>query len=598
MSNAYISTWRLWLITIGITLCFSGIFARLYYLHVWEQENLARIVNSNRNKIEIIHSRRGKIVDIRGNLLATTSTVIELGVDPQVVVPEDFSKLPKLSQMIGLPLKELEARVLKRSRQEKGSSGQKTSNVQWSELADRIGESDYKKVRALKIKGVYGNRKFERLYPGDSLAAHLVGFLNKEENAVMGVERYMDFYLRGQDGWREIERDGHRRELARFRQREVESTDGLNIELTIDYMAQHIIEDELKTLASAYRPQSATIIVSDPSTGYLMALANWPTFDLNNFWKYPLDYHRNRAVSDIFEPGSTFKIVTVSGALNDSLVYPDTVFDCNQAIIEYNGRRISLPRDHKAYGTLSVSEVVSKSSNRGAAQLGMLLGARRLYDYSAAFGFGTLSGYPLEGETPGILHPVRNWDRLTISRMPIGYAVSATQLQIHYAMSVIANQGVLMSPQIVSRVFDDKGVTIASFRPRTRHRVLRPETANQVSQLLIRTVSPDGTAPLAFIPEYEVAGKTGTTKKIVNGRYSSRHHLTSFAGFFPASNPRLVISVIVDDPKSSMPVYGGNIAAPVFKNIAQRLIQYLDIQPAKRKREFYAMRGDILDPLR
>ena len=597
MSNAYISTWRLFLLAIGITLGFSGILARLYYLHVWDQENLAKIVKTNRNKIEIIHSRRGKVVDTRGNFLATTNTIIELGVDPHVVVPEDSSKLPVLSHLIGLPLKDLEARIAKKTREGTDNLGQKVRNNHWSKLADKIGETKYNKVRALDIKGVYGNRKFERLYPGDSLAAHLVGFVNKEGNAVMGVERYMDFYLRGQDGWREIERDGHRRELAQFRQREVDPTNGLNIELTIDFMAQHIIEDELNTLASTYQPQSAAIIVSDPSTGYLIALANWPTFDLNEFWKYPLNTHRNRAVSDSVEPGSTFKIVTVSGALNESLVLPETVFDCNQAMVEYRGRRISLPRDHKAYGSLSVSEVVSKSSNRGAAQLGMLLGPNRLYNYSVAFGFGSLSGYPLEGETAGLLHPVRDWDGLTISRLPIGYAVSATQLQIHYAMSVIANQGVLMSPQLVRRVFDDNGVTIASFRPRTRHRTLSVETANNVAQLLIRTVSPDGTAPLAYIPNYEIAGKTGTTKKIINGRYSSRHHVTSFAGFFPASNPRLVISVIIDDPQSSLPVYGGNVAAPVFKNVAKRLIQYLDIQPVIQNREFYAMGGEIIDPL-
>ena len=596
MSNVYISTWRLFLLAICIALGFSGILGRLYYLHIWDQEKLAKIVKTNRNKIEIIHSRRGKVVDTRGNLLATTNTIIELGVDPHVIKPEDFNKLSDLSHLIGLPLKELEARIAKKTRERMGDFRREITNNHWSKLADKIDETDYNKVIELGIKGVYGNRKFERLYPGDSLAAHLVGFLNKEANAVMGVERYMDFYLRGQDGWREIERDGHRRELAQFRQREVNPTHGLNIELTNDFIAQHIIEDELNSLASTFQPQSAAIVVSDPSTGYLLPLANWPTFDLNEFWKYPINTHRNRAVSDAVEPGSTFKIVPVSGALNDSLVIPETIFDCNQPAVEYMGRRISLPSDHKKFGSLSVSEVVSKSSNRGAAQLGMLLGPNRLYSYSVAFGFGRLSGYPLEGEIAGVLHPVREWDSLTISRLPIGYAVSATQLQIHYAMSVIANKGVLMSPQLVRRVFDDNGVTIASFRPRTRHRTLSVATAKDVAQLLINTVSPEGTAQLASIPNYEIAGKTGTTKKIINGRYSSQHHVTSFVGFFPASNPRLVISVIVDDPQSSIPVYGGNVAAPVFKNVAKRLIQYLDIQPVTQGREFYAMRGEIIDP--
>ena len=591
MSNAYIPRWRIWFIAVGISLCFGGILWRLYYLHILEQDNLVRIVATNRNKLEILSSRRGKVVDSRGNLLATTNSVIELGVDPQGTRTEDLNSLPELAHIINMPLEELESSMLKKTRKEAGNYSQEVRPIRWSKLADSIGEETYKSVRALGIKGVYGNRKFERLYPGESLASHLMGFINKEGTPVMGVERYMDFYLRGQDGWRETEYDGLRRELARFRKREVEPTDGLNIELTIDFVVQHIIEDELKKLVEKYQPESATVIVSDPSTGYLMGLANWPTFDLNEFWKYPLDWHRNRAVSDIFEPGSTFKIVSVSGALNESLVQPDTLFDCNQLYIRYHGKIIRLPRDHKPHGVLTVSEVVSKSSNRGAAQLGMLLGPNRLYDYCVAFGFGDLTGYPLEGEVAGILHPVRKWDSLTISRLPIGHAVSATPLQIHYAMSVIANKGVLMSPQIVRRVFDAEGQTLASFRPKTRHRAIRAETASEVSQFLIKTVSPNGTAPLAIIPDYEVAGKTGTTRKIINGRYTNQHHVTSFVGFFPASKPRLVITVVVDDPQSKMPSYGGKIAAPVFKSVAQKLIQYLEIEPVSEKREYYAMRG-------
>ena len=197
MSNVYISTWRLFLLAICIALGFSGILGRLYYLHIWDQEKLAKIVKTNRNKIEIIHSRRGKVVDTRGNLLATTITIIELGVDPHVIKPEDFNKLSDLSHLIGLPLKELEARIAKKTRERMGDFRREITNNHWSKLADKIDETDYNKVIELGIKGVYGNRKFERIYPGDSLAAHLVGFLNKDANAVMGVERYMDFYLRG-----------------------------------------------------------------------------------------------------------------------------------------------------------------------------------------------------------------------------------------------------------------------------------------------------------------------------------------------------------------------------------------------------------------
>lgn len=575
MSHLFISRFRLGLVTVGVVAGFGIIIWRLFFLHVHDQERLQQIVSNNRSRSEVTYSRRGNIVDVKGNLLAATRSTIEVGVDPQSFDEDDVLKLKDVAALLDMPLA-----VLRQSCTQKYYPGTKRA-VRWKKLAEAVDEGVYERIKALKIKGIYGNRKFERVYPGEELAAHVLGFVNKEGTAVMGVERYMDFYLSGQNGWRESERDGRRREMAQFRHREVEPTDGLNVELTLDQMVQHIIEEELERLMEEYAPMAATIIVSEPATGAILGLANVPSFDPNIFWKFPLAAHRNRAVTDLFEPGSTFKVVPASAALNEGLVEPDDTFDANVESLHYRGRRVSLPRDHHEFGVLSVREIVVQSSNRGAAYLGMLLGADRLYDYAKQFGFGEPAGYHANAEAAGTLHLVKNWDGLTITRLPMGHAVSATPLQVHYALSVIANRGVLMHPQLIRRVFDAEGNTVVTFKPQPRRRVVSTRTAETMTGFLCEVVGgPQGTAPQAHIPGFTIAGKTGTSQKIVEGRYSHGKHIASFAGFFPASRPDLLISVVVDDPECEGVGYGGRVAAPIFRRVAERLIQYKGIHPS------------------
>ena len=587
------------IVTTVILLVFAGVLARLYYLQVYERATLAAVAESNRVAFSVVTARRGNIFDTRGNLLAASRTVYEVGVDPQMVDRADTGNWPALAALVDMPIDQLKSRMLSRISLGDGAKPVGISPARWRKLADAMTESDYAKVRDLKIKGVYGNRKFQRVYPGQTLASHFIGFINKEQTPVSGIERYMDFYLSGQDGWRETERDGNRRELAQFRSREIEPADGLNVELTIDMVVQDIIEEELRKLAAGFSPKSASIIVSDPATGFILGMANWPNFDLNRFWKYPIDRHRNRAVADLYEPGSTFKIVVISGALEESLARPDTLFNCDLSKVEYRGRVIHLPEDHKPMGELTLGEILSKSSNRGAAQLGLLLGPERLYKYAVAFGFGARTGYGPGGEASGILHPINKWDYLTISRLPVGYSVAATPLQVHFAMSVIANDGVLMAPRMVRRVFDQEGQTVVPFGPESRRRAVSARTARTLAFMLTKAAAPGGTAPEAQIVGFEVAGKTGTTRKIINGKYSRRNHVSSFVGFFPASRPRLVISVVVDDPQTVGPAYGGRIAAPAFRNIAEQLIQYLAIRPSPRAfGEAVAMGGGEVERLR
>lgn len=597
MSKAFVSSYRASLVCGAVGLAFCILIGRLFYLHVIGHEELLAYVEKSRKMVQLVEARRGNIVDQRGNLLATTHTKIDLGVDPQSVVPEDRPKLVQLAQLINLPLEKVETAFEQKSRTTKDR--QEVRLIRWASLAKGLSEDSYEAVMALGIRGVYGNRKFTRTYPGGQLGAHVLGYINKEETPVCGIESSFDYYLRGQDGWRETERDGRRREVARFRDRQIAPTNGLNIELSIDQMMQHIVEREIDRLVDDYDPDSVSIIVSEPASGYILAMANYPTFDLNAYYdieKYPLANQRNRALTDIIEPGSTFKIVPAAAVLNEGIVRPEDVFRTGLAKVSYNGRNLNLPKDHgNGYDELSLHGIVMKSSNRGAAHLGMLLGEERLHGYASNFGFGEKTGIDLSGEVSGILHAVKDWDGLTITRMPMGHAVSATPIQVHNAMTVIANGGVLMKPQLVKRVFNSSGEEILRFPPKARRRVISSHAAAQLSDMLVDVVSAEGTARRAMIKDFQVAGKTGTTQKLVNGRYSHSQHVASFSGYFPADKPELVITVIVDHPKFNGLGYGGSVSGPAFRNIARSGINHLGIRPFRSDATSIALKQSIYE---
>ena len=597
MSKAFVSSGRSSLITLAVGFAFCVLLGRLFYLHVWNQEALLEHVQGNRKMVNVVEARRGNIVDTRGNLLATTRTTYNIGADPQAFSEADREKLPELARILGKPLQEIESKVREKTRKV-SEDGFEVRLIRWAVLAKDVDEATHDAVKALKLRAVYGNQSHSRAYPAGQLASHVLGYVNKEETPVTGIERFFDYYLRGQDGWRETERDGKRHELAQYREREVEPSDGLNVELSIDQMVQHIVEAEIVQLAEEFDPKGISIIVSQPATGAVLAMANYPTYDPNEFYnteKYPISHQRNRALTDVFEPGSTFKIVPAAAALNEGIVHPRDMFQTGVKRVSYKGRTLSLPDDHHTYENLSMHDIVVKSSNRGAAHLGLMLGDQRLHDYAASFGFGEKTGCDLGGEISGILHAPRNWDGLTITRLPMGHAISATPMQVHSAMSVIANGGVLMEPMLAKRVFDVSGNDVIRFNPKARRRVISTEVAKMVASMLADVVGVDGTARRASIDNYDVAGKTGTTQKIINGSYSRQHHVASFSGFFPADNPALVITVVVDDPSSKGVGYGGSVAAPAFRNIAEACIAYLGIRPARSDASFVNLQPSIYD---
>jgi cell division protein FtsI/penicillin-binding protein 2 len=604
MSRAFVSPRRSRLMTGFILVCFAALFYRLFDLHVLESGRLNDIAVHNRETFDTLYARRGDVVDQHGNILATTRTVYELGVDPRAVKPADLEKLPALAALIDVPLANLQTAFTTKMKQVDADEGMKEELVKWTPLHPGLEESVYKQVEDLKISGVYGNRKFERVYPDGQLAAHVLGYMTPDPHQIgnktipaSGIERAMDFYLNGQDGYRESEHDGHGQELAQFGTQEVAPADGLNVELTIDMRLQDYAEKEVDKLVAQYQPEGVTIIMSNPVTGELLALANYPTYDPNQYTKVPEVNLKNRAVADVFEPGSTFKIVTAAAGLNEGVVQPDTKFDCSQTTIDYQGRTLKLPDDAEKLGILTVSQIVSESSNRGAAHIGVLLGEQRLHDYAYLFGFGQTTGVGLAGESRGVLWPADQWDGLMITRVPMGHAVSATALQVHQAMSVIANHGILMEPRLVRRIYDSNGNTVVAFSPKPERRVVSSATTDLLNTMLCNVVGPDGTANLAKLQNITVAGKTGTAQKIVNGHYVNDQHVSTFTGYLPAERPQLVITVIVDDAHMRGTAFGGLVSAPAFHDVAAQAVQYLGIQSPNgdSRNNFVAMKGDNLD---
>jgi cell division protein FtsI (penicillin-binding protein 3) len=479
--------------------------------------------------------------------------------------------------------------------------------IRWAQLAADVSAERYTQVDKLGIKGVYGRSVYRRAYPNNELAAHVIGFVNHDQQPVAGVEAYADFYLRGQNGWSVGERDGRGRPLPQFSTREVRPVDGYNVKLSIDARVQDAAEQELAAIVQKFDPVKATIIVSRPADGFILAMANYPSFNPNEYNQVPTEEVgrlRNVAVADVYEPGSVFKIVAASGALEEGLVTPATTFNCALERVDYRGHTLKLPGEAEHFDhqeSMSVADIIAHSSNRGAAQLGMKLGPERLDHYARAFGFGRTLGFPVGGEVAGIFAPHDKWYPIDITRIPMGQSIAATVLQMHQAMSVVANGGTLYRPQVVREIMSASGEVVCRYDKVAIGQVISARTAQTVALLLTR-VTKDGTAPEAAITGYEVAGKTGTAQKLLwetdargnrHLAYSHEHHVGSFVGFFPASQPQVAISVIVDDADGRLKGgWGAKVAAPSFKRLGEQLVPILDIKPPVQPvRASFAMEG-------
>ena len=450
----------------------------------------------------------------------------------------------------------------------------------------RLTDRDKLPLRNAYLNAVYAVDDSVRFYPNRKLAAHVLGFttptdpfighLGSAGTGAEGLERTYDDKLTGVGGWRVGHSDASRREMVSYREQDVEPRPGLNVVLTIDARVQYLIEEEMTNLVAHHSPKGVSVLAVRPATGEILALANWPTFDPNRALEAGEVERHNRAIMDSAEPGSTFKIVTITAALNDRLVTLDTPINCEHGRFLFAGRTL---RDHEAYDTLTVQNVITKSSNIGTAKVAIMMGKDRLYQYIRAWGFGSRTGLPLGGETGGIVRSPDHWDGLSISRVPIGQGVAATPLQMTMAMCALANHGVLMRPMLIDHIEDEHGQVVCQYRPIPVHQIVSERAVRDIVQALRTVVAKGGTAAKAALEDYTVAGKTGTAQKPGGGGYLEGKYFASFIGFFPVDNPELCISVFIDEPELRTGYYGGQVAAPAFKRMAERVAQYLNVRP-------------------
>jgi cell division protein FtsI/penicillin-binding protein 2 len=436
----------------------------------------------------------------------------------------------------------------------------------------------------LRRSAIFAEPDQLRVYPNGALASQVIGFSGAQETRAGdrilaqisgrdGIELTLNSTLSGVAGWRVTQTDRQQHELVALRDEDVQARDGLNVVLTIDAAVQHIVESALAEAMQKHTPISVTGIVMRPRTGEILAMASLPNYDPNKANTITPEA-RDRCITDVIEPGSTFKIVAVSGALNENRVRLTDTFDCEQGHFAYAGRVL---HDHEPFGLLTTENIITKSSNIGAAKIGIRLGDKNLYNYAWDFGFGQRTGVALPGEAKGILYPVKNWSKVSIAQIPMGQGVAVTRLQMLLAMAAIANHGWLMRPMLVNRLEDRNGNVVQRYEPERVRQVINDATDQMMIEALKTVVSPDGTAPGAAMKNYTVAGKTGTAQKVENGAYVHGKYFASFIGFFPADHPDLCISIVMDEPKEGY--YGGQVCGPVFRDIAERCASYLNIPP-------------------
>ncbi len=554
----------------ALGIVFTAFSFRLVHLSVARHDEFARLAAQKNSIRQTIHARRGLIVDRNGEVLAENAPI------RTVVADGSHIENPRRLAEVAAPYLQMDVDELT----EKFSTERKYLVIRHGVPAGQAIEMQ-KALQAGRLRGLYYEHDFRRVHPNGTMLAHVLGFLDHTRGGVQGVELSMQEFLRGEDGFRHIERDRTGRELVVYRGQERAPRDGMNVHLTIDMHLQAIVEEELDAAVSDLKPHTAVAILMDPKSGDILAMANRPAFHPDAIADADPGQMKNRAITDMLEPGSTFKIVPIGGALNEGIVTTETKINCEGGSFAYGGKTL---RDHHGYGLMTPHEIMVKSSNIGCAKLALKMGDNLFYEYVKRYGFGERTGIELPGEISGMVNPPARWDKLTITRMPMGHAVAVTPLQMVMAMGAVANGGKLMAPHIVKAISDSDGNVLREFPPTVVREVINPETASLLNEALTEVVSPRGTAILAKVDGFRVAGKTGTAQKVdPNGGYTPGKYVVSFVGYMPAEDPAFVAIVMIDDASIAASVnYGGLVAAPIFSRIADRAARYLDLQPVMR----------------
>lgn len=530
------------------------ICARLVYLQIFEYGSFEHRALHQQQRTEEVAARRGVIYDRAGRELA-----MSVSVDSAFAVP---TEMPDLAGSLSLI-----ARITKADPRELLARCKAGRTFCW--VARKADQETADRIRSLNLRGIYFQKESKRFYPKRDLAAQVLGYVGTDDEGLSGIEREYNEKLRGKPGRMLIQVDARKKWFGSV---EKQPDPGENVVLTIDQQIQYIAERELETAMNQTHADSGTVVVENPHTGEILALANRPTFNPNVAREITPERLKDHAVSDIYEPGSTFKLVTLSAALDEHLTRPEEVFDCQMGSIVINGRRI---HDWKPFGMLSVADILAHSSDVGAIKVALRLGDERLYKYIRAYGFGQYTGIELPGETRGMAKPLAKWSKVSIGAISMGQEIGVTPLQLAAMVSTIANDGTWVPTRIVAGTIASPSTPqMIAFHPADSRQVISPMTAAEMKQMMQGVVL-HGTGKKAILEGYSSAGKTGTAQKIdpKTHTYSRTKYIASFAGFAPVNNPVVTIAVILDSPVGGH--HGGEVGAPVFNRIAQQVLEYL-----------------------
>ena len=547
---------RLYLLGAMMLLWCAAICGRLVFLQIFDYGKFVKQAGHQQQRAIPLAAKRGVIYDRAGRELAMSVLV-----DSAFAVPSEVKDLPTAVSLITRITGDDYNVVLADCRAHK--------TFCW--VARKANDETIERINSLKLQGIHFQKEPKRFYPARDLAAQVLGSVGMEDSGLSGIEHEFDDELRGRSGKMFISVDAHKKWFSDV---ETQPAPGDNLVLTVDKNIQYIAEKELEQAIHDTQAIAGTVIVENPHTGEILALANRPTFNPNLHKQITPAALTNRAVSYVYEPGSTFKLVTISAALEEKITNPNEVFDCQMGAIVYNGMRI---RDSKPHGLLPVWGVLAESSDVGAIKIALRLGEDRFYKYIRAYGFGQQTGIELPGETRGLTKPPSRWSKVSIAAISMGQEIGISPIQLAGLVSTFANDGVWVAPRIVAGTVQPRGApqTVA-FHPGAAHRVISPYTAAEMRAMMQKVVL-EGTGRKAILEGYSSAGKTGTAQKVdpATGAYSKTKYIGSFAGFAPVNNPQIVVAVILD---SAVGLHqGGQVSAPVFHRIAQQVLEYLHV---------------------
>jgi len=538
-----------------LSIGFLAVFCRLADIMLVNHDWYLQKARGQQVRKEIIPVKRGIIFDRLGRELAINLETESVFCNPSEVKSADRTART-LSSSMHMDEKAIYIKLV---------TGKHFS---WVERKMETGAA--RQIKAMRLEGVGLVPEMKRVYPKGTLASHIIGFVNLDNKGIEGVEKGYEKYLTAKEESSYVTRDAKGNSLSEGSTKEIRGND---IVLTIDEGLQFILEKNLAAAMKKWNAVSATAIMMDPFTGEILAMANRPTFDPGELSDVNLSEVRNRAITDCYEPGSTFKIVVGIAALEEKVVNPETRFDCSAGTIEVGGRRIK--DDHK-HGVLAFREVIQKSSNVGTIKTALMVGKPKVYEYIKKFGFGDKTGIDLQGEISGLVKSPDKWSGTSIGAMAIGQEIAVTPLQVLRAYSAVANGGYLVTPHVVKEIRSPDGTIVIRVEPKTQ-RIISAETAAVFRGILKSVTEQGGTATEAAVEGNDVAGKTGTAQLFdpKTKHYSKTRFIGSFVGFVPAENPRLAMIVVIKEPRGQ--IYGGVVAAPVFRDIANQALSYLTI---------------------